>query len=202
MRTNSRVAIPWLLGPLVAAAFAIVALGTESSEVAPLRWLSALFVLPGGWVLPWSRYAAPDGFKQLTSSDGPVAAYLWMLFVSFLSGQSFSLYSSLFGRVAQERERSNHGKEQMKFRFRGAHRLFIALQVVASLCALIITVPCLIILLAFLFVPGYDFNPSDMFHGLRRFFFRVFAGHTLRPLTLRTSARTGSSIRASGNTTT
>jgi hypothetical protein len=89
----------------------------------------------------------------------------------------------------------------MKLRFRWAHHLFIALQVVSSFCALIIIVPCLIILLAFLFVPGYDFRPSEMFHGLRRFFFRVFAGRTLRPFTLRTSLPAGSSLRASGNKT-
>jgi len=83
----------------------------------------------------------------------------------------------------------------MKLRFRWAHRLFIALQVVASFCALILTVPCLIILLAFLFIPGHDFRPSDMFHALRRLFFRVFAGRTLRPFILRTSLPAGSSIR-------
>jgi hypothetical protein len=89
----------------------------------------------------------------------------------------------------------------MKIQFRRAHRLLIALQLLASFCALIITVPCLIVLLAFLFVPGYDFAPSEMFHGLRRFFFRVFAGRTLLPFTLRTSLPAGSSLRASGKKT-
>lgn len=89
----------------------------------------------------------------------------------------------------------------MKLRFRWAHRLFIALQVVASFCALIITIPCMIILFAFLFIPDREFCPSDTFHALRHFFFRVFAGRTLRPFTLRASLPAGSNIRSSNNTT-
>jgi len=89
----------------------------------------------------------------------------------------------------------------VKLPFRWAHRVFIVLQVIASICALILAIPCTVILFSFLFLPGPDYRPSDTFHGLRRFFFRIFAGRTLRPITLRTSLPSGTSVRAKGDTT-
>ena len=89
----------------------------------------------------------------------------------------------------------------MKLRFRSARWLFIVLQIIASIIALIVTIPSMIILFAFFAVPGRDYTPSGMFHSFRQFFFRVFAGRGLRPFTLRTSLPAGPSIRADGNTT-
>ena len=64
----------------------------------------------------------------------------------------------------------------MKVRFWLARRLWIFLQIVASLCALVLTIPCIVFLIAALYIPRWDYTPSDTFHSLRRFFFRVFAG--------------------------
>ena len=50
--------------------------------MASLQWLSSVITQPGGFVLTWSHYGAPVGFQWLSGSDGPFAAYLWMLFVS------------------------------------------------------------------------------------------------------------------------
>ena len=88
----------------------------------------------------------------------------------------------------------------MKLPFRWAHRVFIVLQIIASTLALVVAVPCMIISLALFAVPGRDYAPSDMFHGLRQFFFRLFAGRALRPFTLRSSLPRGTSIRGRGDT--
>lgn len=86
----------------------------------------------------------------------------------------------------------------MKLRFRSARRLLVFLQVIASL----VTIPWVIMLFVLFFTPARDWTPSDTFHSLRRFFFRILAGRTLRPLILRTSLPAGTSIRSSSNTTT
>ena len=88
----------------------------------------------------------------------------------------------------------------MKFRVRTARVIFIVLQVVASAVSLIVIIPWMIALFALWVVPGWDYTPSELFHSLRRFFFRVFAGRTLRPFTLRASLPSGTSIRASSDT--
>jgi hypothetical protein len=84
--------------------------------------------------------------------------------------------------------------------FRWARRVFIVLQIIASVLAFVLAIPWKVILFAFFFIPGPDYSPSDTFHTLRRFFFRTFAGRLLRPITLRTSLPPGTSVHASGNT--
>ena len=71
------------------------------------------------------------------------------------------------------------------------------LQIIASLCALILIIPCIVILIVALYIPRWDYTPSDTFHKFRRFFFRIFAGQALRPVTLNASAPAGTNIRAS-----
>jgi hypothetical protein len=83
----------------------------------------------------------------------------------------------------------------MTLRYRSARRLTVVLQIIASLIALVLTIPCIIILIFLLWTPSRDFVPSDVFHAFRRFFFRIFSGHTLRPFILRTSLPAGPSIR-------
>lgn len=89
----------------------------------------------------------------------------------------------------------------MKLRYRNARWLFSSLQVIASILAFAFALPCIIFLLAMWALPPRDFLPSEVFHNIRRFVFRVFAGRTLRPITLRTSLPAGSSIRSRDNTT-
>jgi hypothetical protein len=84
VNTFARSTISLAAGFTIAALFAFTAFISESSEISPLRWLSDLFQLPGGAVLRWTHYGAPFRFQQLTHSDGPAAAYLWMMSVSFL----------------------------------------------------------------------------------------------------------------------
>ena len=89
----------------------------------------------------------------------------------------------------------------MKLAFPWARRVFIALQVIASGLALLVLAPVMVALLFVYCLPGVDYPPSELFHSLRRFFFRLLAGHTLRPFTLRASLPRGSSITASDHTT-
>ena len=88
----------------------------------------------------------------------------------------------------------------VKLSLRWAHRVFVILQVIASIIAVALAIPVMIIGLAFYGLPGRDYMPSDLFHGLRRFFFRLFAGRTLRPFTLRTSLPRGPGIHATSDT--
>ncbi len=89
----------------------------------------------------------------------------------------------------------------MKLAFAWARRVFIALQIIASGFALFVVLPVMVALLFVYCLPGVDYSPPELFHSLRRFFFRLFAGRTLRPFTLRTSLPRGSSITASDQTT-
>ena len=82
MKTAVRLTISAVSGAIITAAFTIVAFFSESAQI-PLRWLSDMFQFPGATVLPWTHYGAPSCFKQITGSDGPAAAYLWMMAVSF-----------------------------------------------------------------------------------------------------------------------
>ncbi len=82
----------------------------------------------------------------------------------------------------------------MTLRYRSARRLTVVLQIIASLIALVLTVPSFILIVLF-HTPSRDLIPSDIFHGLRRFFFRIFCGPKLRPFILRTSLPAGPSIR-------
>jgi hypothetical protein len=84
VKTLVRSTISLAIGFTIAALFAFAAVISESSEISLLRWLSDLFQLPGGVVLRWTHYGAPPRFQQLTHSEGPAAAYLWMMSVSFL----------------------------------------------------------------------------------------------------------------------
>ena len=79
--------------------------------------------------------------------------------------------------------------------------MFGVLQVAASAFAVALLLPLMVALLFFYSFPGLDYQPSELFHSLRRFFFRMFAGRTLRPFTLRASLPSGPSIKASDNTT-
>ena len=88
-----------------------------------------------------------------------------------------------------------------KLSFRWARHTFGLLQVVASAFAVTLLLPFMVALLFLYSLPGLDYQPSELFHGLRRFFFRAFAGRSLRPFTLRASLPPGPSIKASDNTT-
>lgn len=79
----------------------------------------------------------------------------------------------------------------MTLRYRSARRLTVVLQIIASLIALVLTLPSFILIVLF-HTPSRDLIPSDTFHAFRRFF---FAGHTLRPFILRSSLPAGTSIR-------
>jgi hypothetical protein len=74
------------------------------------------------------------------------------------------------------------------------------LQIIAALCALILTIPCIVFLIAAIYIPRWDYTPSDTFHRLRRFFFRIFAGRALRPVTLDASVPAGTNIRTTSDT--
>jgi hypothetical protein len=89
----------------------------------------------------------------------------------------------------------------MKLAFRWARRLFIVLQVFASILALLVLLPVMVGLMFVYCFPGVDYSPSELFHSLRRFSFRLFAGRTLRPFTLRASLPSGTSITVRDNTT-
>ena len=88
----------------------------------------------------------------------------------------------------------------MKPRFRLTRRLWMFLQIIASLCALILIIPCIVFLIAALYIPRWDYTPSDTFHKFRRFFFGIFAGQAFRPVTLNASVPAGTNIRASSDT--
>jgi hypothetical protein len=68
----------------------------------------------------------------------------------------------------------------MKLRFRSARRLLVVLKATASLSALIVTIPCVIILFGLFFAPIRDWTPWDTFYKLRRSFFRVLSGRSGR----------------------
>jgi hypothetical protein len=79
--------------------------------------------------------------------------------------------------------------------------VFGVLQIVASAFAVALLLPLMVALLFLYSLPGLDYKPSALFHRLRRFVFRVFAGRALRPFTLRASLPSGPSIKASDETT-
>ena len=89
----------------------------------------------------------------------------------------------------------------MKLAIRWARRALIFLQIIASALAFLVVVPVMVALLFVYCLPRVDYPPSELFHSLRRFFYRLLAGRTLRPFTLRASLPTGPSIKASDNTT-
>jgi len=82
----------------------------------------------------------------------------------------------------------------VKLRFRWSRRAAITLQIAACFVALPLTIAYIIWLVLTLYIPRWDYIPSDTFHKLRRFFFSIFAGRAFRPLTLRASLPSGTSI--------
>jgi hypothetical protein len=79
--------------------------------------------------------------------------------------------------------------------------MFVTFRIVSSAISLILVVPFTVLLLLLDAIPGYDFSPSKVFHRLRTFFFRLFAGRTFRRITLRARLPAGPSITSRGNTT-
>jgi len=79
VKQRLRAVISIASGGVVAAVAAVTTLASTSGVGG---FVGDAFLLPGGEVLSWSHHSAPQVFKQLTASDGPGAAFLWMLSVS------------------------------------------------------------------------------------------------------------------------
>jgi len=71
----------------------------------------------------------------------------------------------------------------------------LLLQIVASVIALLLVIPSIIVIFFMCYIPSRDFMVSDTFHAWRRLFYRMFAGRALRPFTLRASLPSGTGIK-------
>jgi hypothetical protein len=71
----------------------------------------------------------------------------------------------------------------------------LLLQVVASMMAVLLVVPSIIVMVLIWYIPSRGSMISDIFHGWRRLFYRLLAGRALRPFTLRASLPSGPGIK-------